>query len=260
MEQDFSLPSLRDFGKGLADLLLPRYCLVCGRRLATFEHHLCLCCWGDLPYTRNWDCPHNTMADRYNTLLVRNEMLQERAGASPVHSQYQFAAALFFYQEHNLYRRITQALKYKGDLAAGRYFGRMLGQRLKESWGADADLVVPVPLHWTRRLSRGYNQSAVIAGAIAEVLGISMAPDLLYRARRTRTQTQVNTEEKMKNVEGAFKVNGRLAGKYRKTEHIILVDDVFTTGATMCSAYIALRACFPEPVRISAVTLGCVHQ
>ena len=254
MGQDF-FTTLRESGKALADLLMPRYCITCGQRLGIYEQHLCIWCWGDFPFTRNWTEVHNHMSDRFNELLVEKE---------PEGRTFQYAAALFFYQEHNNDRKITQAIKYKADFSAGRFFGRLLGERLSASWGRDADLVVPIPLHWTRKLSRGYNQAAVSAGALAEALGIPMEAKLLVRARKTRTQTQLDTEEKQRNVDGAFIVNPHLSRKQRlrlaKTKHVILFDDVFTTGATMCSAYMALRGIFPLQVRISAVTLGCVQH
>ena len=255
MGQDFFIKTSKDTGRALADLLMPRYCLVCGQRLSIHEKHLCIWCWGDFPFTRNWTETHNHMSNRFNELLIEKE---------PEGQTFQYAAALFYYQEHNNYRKITQALKYKADFSAGRHFGRLLGERLATSWGHDADLVVPIPLHWTRKLSRGYNQAAVSAGALAEVLGIPMLPELLVRARKTKTQTLLDNEDKQKNVEGAFKVNPNLSRRTRevlgKTKHVILFDDVFTTGATMCSAYMALREILPADIRISAVTLGCVQH
>ncbi len=141
----------------------------------------------------------------------------------------------------------------------------------------DVDMVVPVPLHWARRWKRGYNQAEVIARGVAEAMGVPVRTDILERRRRTKTQVRVGIEEKGRNVSGAFAVTeaaqrefgGRATwatedGKKAKDagciRHILLVDDVFTTGSTLEACHNALRAVFMPPVRISAVTLGCLKR
>lgn len=171
---------------------------------------------------------------------------------------YSYAAALFFYDVNANYRRITQALKYQGDLAAGRYFARMLGERLAGSaLFADVDVVIPVPLHPLRRWRRGYNQAEVIAKVVAECLGVPCETGLLVRRRRTRTQTRLSVEEKAANVRTAFalRLPATHPAPYR---HILLIDDVFTTGATLNACRRTLRTAFPHPTRISVATLGYV--
>ena len=130
----------------LSDLFMPRACLACGCRLGMRERHLCLSCAADVPYTRSWLAAHNPFADRFNAVLERHR------GTEPM--DYAYAAALIYYK--GAYRAIPRALKYQGDLAAGRHYGSLLGRRLAAApHFADIDLVIPVPLHWTRRRSRG---------------------------------------------------------------------------------------------------------
>ena len=111
--------------RAAADLILPRRCIVCDRKLNLNERHLCLGCLADIPLTRFWIIRHNLMADRFNEIIQKN---QEVYG-SP-RERYAFATALFFYDSEASYRKIPYRIKYHGDLAAGRHFGKMLGEHL----------------------------------------------------------------------------------------------------------------------------------
>ena len=151
----------------LGDLFMPRACLACGCRLGMRERHLCLSCAADVPYTRFWLAAHNPLADRFNAVLERHR------GTEPM--DYAYAAALIYYK--GAYRSIPRALKYQGDLAAGRHYGALLGRRLAAApHFADIDLVIPVPLHWTRRRSRGYNQAEILARALVSAYRSAPAP------------------------------------------------------------------------------------
>ena len=236
--------------RAAGEIVLPRICLVCGERLLLDEKHLCLNCLADLPLTFFWSMSHNPMADKFN------EMIQK--GGPSAHERYAFAASLIFYHSEAEYRLIPYQIKYHGNISAGRFFGRMLGSRLATSeLFADVDAVVPVPLHWTRRLKRGYNQAEVIASGVAESMGIPLRTDLLKRRRRTRTQTKMEVEEKIGNVKGAF-IASPGSSNISDIRHILIVDDVFTTGSTLYACFAALRTSFPPPIRISIATLGFV--
>ena len=257
--------------RALGDLVMPRTCVVCGRTLGLRERHLCLACAADLPYTRNWLQAHNPLADRFNAMLERHR------GTEPM--DYAYAAALMYYKGD--YRNIPRALKYHENIDIGRFYGALLGRRLAAApHFQDVDLIIPVPLHWTRRWSRGYNQAEILARSMADafVSGPVCRPELLIRARRTRTQTRLSVEQKVRNVASAFQVPEhfpffvrlrRLSSRHSELDpesprpvlasarHILLVDDTFTTGSTLYACYAALRPF--TSARISVATLAAVE-
>jgi ComF family protein len=233
----------------MLDLMMPRECLVCGRQLGAAEEHLCIWCAEDLPLTYFWEQAHNPMADQFNALL-------ERHRPPGVYLDYAYAAALLYYHHENPYKTIPQALKYRYDIQAGRYFSARLG-RLMALYPhfASVDLVIPVPLHWTRLWRRGYNQAEVIAAELARALDARLCTDILVRRTRTRTQTRLDADARMQNVQGVFQIRKTL-----DTSHILLVDDTFTTGATLAACHQLVREAFGQPVRISISTLAVVQD
>ena len=255
--------SLRDAGTALLDLAMPRHCVVCRRPLGLRERYICLDCLANFPFTHHWDRSHNPMADKFNALIQHD--LDRSPSIS--HEPYAFAVALFFYNADSDFRHIPWHLKYEGGLKAGRFFARMLGERLAASpQFADVDVVIPVPLHWTRRWRRGYNQAEVIARELADVLGADLRTDILRRVRRTRSQVRLPLAAKAANVRGAFSFRPLPAGSpekphnLRATVHILLVDDTFTTGSTLNACRAVLRQAFPLPTRISVATLAYVSS
>ena len=232
----------------MLDLMMPRECLVCGRQLGAQEEHLCIWCSADLPYTWNWELPHNPMADQFNALL---EQLRPAGEQMP----YAYATSLLLYHHENPYKRIPQALKYGFNLKAGRYFAAQLGRFMaREPHLADVDALIPVPLHGWRKWQRGYNQAEVIAAELARALHAPLRPRALRRTRRTRSQTRLDAQERIRNVAGAFRLKEGL-----EATHVLLVDDTFTTGATLAACYYAVRQALGPAVRISVATLAVVE-
>ena len=239
------------------DLIIPRACVVCERNLLSNEHIICLHCLADIPFTRFWVLEHNPMADRFNAVIQDGLLVHKRNSG---YERYAFAAALFFYSHDADYRRILYNLKYEGRVDVGKCFGNMLGRKLATSAiFEDVDCVIPVPLHWIRRWRRGYNQAEIIAQEVAAALGAGIDNTTLRRCRRTKTQTKLDIEGKSANVSGAFtaQVSSSVSSS---PKHILLIDDVFTTGSTLYACFVALREVFPPRIRISVATLGFVGE
>lgn len=238
--------------RAVADLLLPRKCIVCGRTLNLHETHICLFCMADLPLTHFWQRLHNPMADKYND-AIREHILK--------YESYSSACSLFYYSAGNDYRHITHSVKYNGNIKAGLHFGKILGKYMAKSQHFnDIDLITPVPLHWTRQLRRGYNQAEIIAKGICSELNVPIEPKLLRRRKRTKSQTTLDVCEKKENVKNAFETDRTTYKKHKEARHILIVDDVFTTGATLQSCHHALRKHYGTDVRISIATLGFVES
>lgn len=240
---------LRRMWQELTDLVMPRECLVCGRRLGAAERELCLWCAADLPLTYNWERPHHPMADSLNALLE-----ERRESQKPF--PYVYAASLLLYHHENPFKRIPQAVKYHDKLSTGRYFAHLLGQHMAaQPHFADIDTVIPVPLHWWRRWKRGYNQAEVIAGELAKSLNATLRTDVLKRRRATKSQTKLDEDARRANVQGAFQVR-----KTIDAAHLLLVDDTFTTGATLAECWWTLHQALGPSVRISVASLSLVES
>lgn len=225
-------------------MVIPRVCAVCGEPLMMHERYICIECLADMPLTHFWESERNEMADKFNGLLTA-------AAEEP----YCCAAALFDYNEASPYRHITPHLKYGGGVDSGRFFGSMLGERLSGcAFAQDVDCIVPVPLHWRRRMTRGYNQAEIIASSLVRYLPGTLHPEMLRRVRYSKSQTMIGVSGKCANVVGAFKA----VPSVRYPRHILLVDDVFTTGATLAACHAALRKVYDSSTKISAVTLAYV--
>lgn len=251
--------------RAVVDLLLPRLCPCCGRELYILEEHLCADCIQGMPLTYFWTQNRNPMADKYNEGIQRLLTGSDHAGWEP----YGNACALFFYRGD--YKSLTQKVKYDADIALGKYLGNALGRKLLLGREYDdIDLIIPVPLHWLRKLRRGYNQSEVIARAVKETFdrlgsrNTVVRTDLLHRTRRTGSQVTMHGDEKKRNISGAFE--GCFDHCDTAPVHILLIDDVFTSGSTLAECQHSLRLSlvrkFGEKkaakIKISAASLAYV--
>ena len=221
--------------QGFGALFYPRLCEGCSKPLLAAERVLCISCAMELPETGFSQIDGNEAELRF-------------AGRVPfVH-----ATSLAYFTGDGLVQHLLHGLKYKNRKEIGTFLGRRLGESLRASeWAASVDLIIPVPLHKAKKAKRGYNQSLLIAEGIGEILKVPTADDQLIRVRDTETQTHKSRADRVKNMEEAFRVKhkGSLSGK-----HILLCDDVLTTGATLEACALALLR--EENIKISFATIG----
>lgn len=213
-----------------AHLFFPHVCAGCGTDNLSRQSPLCLYCVNRLPIT-NFHLHANNPVEKYFW------------GRMPLAA----ATALCHFTTGSLIQQLLHQLKYKGNKEAGDFLGRMMGQSLKNAARFQGiDMLIPLPLFAARQKKRGYNQSAVLCNGMAAVLQLPVNQHAVLRLSATETQTHKNRIERWMNMEGKFELAdpAAITGK-----HLLLVDDVVTTGAT-------LEACGHELLKAGAVTLS----
>jgi ComF family protein len=218
------MPSIPLWGSRVMDMLLPRHCLLCGD--PSRDSNLCLPCRRDLPQTRN--------ACRRCALPLEGS--QDRVCASCLLRPPSWDSALAALSYRFPADRLVCRFKFNRDLAAGKVLAEALTAAVRRRSADHPDLLVPVPLHRFRHLTRMYNQAELLARWTAKRLGIPVASRLLRRIRPTCAQSGLGAAARRRNTRGAFRCSAR--PQEGELGHVALVDDVLTTGATLaaCSA------------------------
>ena len=221
-----------DFWDDFISLLFPRLCYACGNYLLRNESLICTECYVVIPRTNYHNEPDNPIEQ-----LFWGRCMIEKA------------AAFSYYNKGSRIRNLIHNLKYKGIREIGNELGKIYGVTLKASgFMNDIDLIIPVPLHQSKKRIRGFNQSETISIGIGEAASLPVEIQSLIRVKVSATQTKKSRFERWTNVEGIFKVVNpeTIAGK-----HILLVDDVITTGST-------IEACTNELLKIGNVKVSVV--
>lgn len=201
----------------LLNLFIPRLCPLCGKRMEADDFLLCSDCFSEYRMT-------GLFSDSYE-----NSMAKSMLG----HIYIERANALFLFTPHSGLAPLIYSMKYKLRPDIGILFGRLAGEVMQGKGFFDGiDFIVPVPLTRRRRWGRGYNQAEMFAKGLSEITGIPVATDVVARKSFQKSQTRLKRWDRRANVEDAFvgKQTERMEGK-----HVLLVDDVFTTGATMAA-------------------------
>lgn len=224
---------LRDF----LNLLFPQYCLLCEAVLVTRETLICTACFDALPQT---NCHRE----------LDNIVTQKLAGRLPINR----AIALYRFRKYSKVQRLLHSLKYQHKPMLGRILGLRYGSLLKSSHlHIDFDLIVPVPLHSSRLRQRGYNQSDAFARGLSEELSIPWSRQYLVRTQKTVTQTKKSKLARFKRLERVFKVINATEIMHK---HVLLVDDIITTGATVEACGRLLLAAGIKALSVAAIAVA----
>ena len=224
----------------ITDLIFPRHCAACGRKLAPDEMGVCLRCHMELPRTDLFDNPcRNSLVDEY---FMRADIEK--------------SAAFMYFTSDTRTANIIYNLKYNGDANVGVEMGRLMAQEvLQTHFFDDIDAMLPVPITYKRFLERGYNQSEMLAKGIRKVTGLPIITYALIRIRFEQSQTSLSRDERIKNVEGAFRV---VDDEALRNKHVLIIDDIITTSATTgecAKMLLTVPGC-----KVSILSLGRTHN
>jgi ComF family protein len=221
---------LSDLLDDILSILFPRVCYACGNHLVRNEYLICSGCYLLIPRTN-----YHLETDNPVSKLFWGRCRIERA------------AAFSFYNRDSRIRKLIHNLKYRGIREIGHELGKIYGTSLSGTeFLDDIELIIPVPLHPSKERARGFNQSLVICEGFSQATGIPIDSSVLQRAKLSETQTKRSRFERWINVEGIFGINdtAAIAGK-----HVLLIDDVITTGST-------LEACANELLKAEGVKVS----
>lgn len=215
----------------LLDFFFPNYCSACSCRLAKHEKHICLDCLSKIPRTGYHNQPENKLEILF-------------AGRIP----FVRVAAFAHFVKGGTLQPIIHELKYKNNPEIGIYLGEMCGDSLHGSdFVKDVDFIVPIPLHPKRQKERGYNQSYLLAKGMADRISVNLNDEVVVRKVNNSSQAKSESREaRWANVENIFLLTDT---ELFKNKHLLLVDDVLTTGST-------IEACAKELLKIEGVRIS----
>lgn len=230
--------TMKNIFRNFLDLFFPELCVVCKNRLAEGEEHICIDCLLLLPKTNFHLQPDNRLEQFF-------------AGRIP----FERIAAFAYFIKGGRIQSIIHELKYNRNPDIGIFIGKLSGENLKGSeFINDIDLLVPVPLHPKRQKQRGYNQSMEICRGISEITNIPIDSTTLIRKVNNPSQTKNSRFDRWQNVEDIFTLTNK---DCFENKHILLVDDVITTGSTLESC--AKEILKAEDVKISIFAIGTAN-
>lgn len=220
--------------KDLLSLIFPNVCIGCNSLLVKGESYLCTSCRTNLPILS---------FNQYETEIFHRNLINSH--------QYRFAYSFLKFYKSGITQKILHELKYNNQPLIGELMGQLAANELMNNLPKSVfDLIIPIPLHPTKRSKRGYNQSDYFAKGLAGAMGIEWNGSLVYRIRNNATQTRKTRIERQDNVKDVFSVNSPilLEGK-----SVLLVDDVATTGATLDACSSMLLKCNVTSISICTI-------
>lgn len=226
---------IRRIWSDFLSLFFPKVCVICGKSLIGSEECICLHCLYRLPRTHFHTDRENRVEKRFFGKI-----------------EVQQASSFFYFNKGSDFRHLIHQLKYKDRQDIGFVLGKYAASELKLSdIFADIDCIIPIPLHKKKERKRGYNQAESIANGMAAILNKPVETEAVHRIKSNISQTRKSVIQRWLNVQEIFGINNRSKIEWK---HILLVDDVLTTGATMeACAKVLLEV---EGVKISIFTLA----
>ncbi|MEK7227255.1 MAG: phosphoribosyltransferase family protein [Bacteroidota bacterium] len=221
--------SVKEIKDSVLHLLFPHVCSGCGNDIVSQESMLCMRCIDAMPET-NFE------------LYASNPVEKTFWGRLQLNG----ATAQYYFTKESLMQHLMHQFKYKGNKELGLQLGKIMGEQIKKSGRFEVDALIPLPLFPRKEKRRGYNQATVLCQGMAESMKIPVLDKVIVRPQHTETQTKKGRIERWKNMEGKFVLSN--PGAIRN-KHLLLVDDVVTTGAT-------LEACGIELLKAENVTLS----
>ena len=223
-------------------LFYPEVCAACDNQLVRGEEFICLSCHYHLPKT-----------DFH--LFRDNPLARSFWGKLPIEN----AAAYLFFNKGEKVQKLIHNFKYRGQTELGVYLGKLYGLLLIDvPLFQQADFVIPVPMHSTKKEKRGFNQSEIFASGLALSMKKEFGPDFLRKKSATETQTNKSSYQRWENVKDIFELASEEVYNLLQGKHVILVDDVVTTGSTLEACASALLKV--PGIRISMVTMAYANK
>ena len=223
--------------KHMLELIYPPLCTSCGLQRPLDAHIFCLDCLHELPETGFHMHAHNPFVGHFKGRI------DLKAGA-----------AFLYFSRGGGTQRLLHQIKYNNQSETISLIGRWYGKQLLQSplWD-EADVIVPVPLHWKKQRKRGYNQSAVFGEGMAETMGLICAKNVLRRITHDKSLTGMKRLQRVETIGSSFVLTNQ---KPVHNKHVILVDDVLTTGATLESCALALQDAHIASLRMVTIATG----
>lgn len=227
-----------DLYEGFISLFYPQLCLSCGKNITPVQDAICISCQYHLPKTKFHLEKENIFTDRF-------------WGRIPIES----GTAFYHFTKGGRIQHLIHNLKYNGQYEVGTKLGKLYGNILKESkLYRGVDLIIPVPLHPKKELKRGYNQSDLFATGLSEAMEIPWYKNVLIRTKVTETQTKMSRLERLENVKDVFTLS---RPEVLRNKHVLIVDDVLTTGATLEAC--TLKILKTPNVKVSLATIAIAN-
>lgn len=229
---------ISDISKSFLHYVFPQLCIHCNKSLLLEENTLCLHCLSLIPFIQ-----YNTQVETLTTQRLSNAAI------------FQHAISLAYFEDNGILQHLLHELKYKQNKRIGTYLGDMLGIELVNNhpWANNIDAIIPVPIHPQKQKLRGYNQSILIANSVSKKINKPILSDVLIKVIQNKSQTKMGRLERVFNTQEVFEVQQK---SLLKEKHILLIDDVLTTGSTIITCTEQLKQ---EPTcKVSVATIGVV--